>query len=259
MISNAEIQALGLLISKKYNIDEIKRGKTGEPDYITKDNLRWEVKRLERNNRIYFTEKQINEFKSDDNIIVFDKEGNLIKEFKWKDRIKSGFDIIFTSTDEFVNKLNKGTVKKIGGSNYILVDKKYKQGEELYYSEELEEEEEEEPEFNAIIPAVPRKIGNSYYVKIPISMRNQNLFLITKEFYNNSLLENSDNLEELIKEYLKREKIDYEELLNRLDYLESKLIVEDTYRKEKIDLQKFYEDYLLTKNVFYKMKKELNK
>lgn len=259
MVSNTEIKALGFLVSKKYNINEIIRGAHGEPDYITKDNLRWEIKRLEGKNRIYFTEKQIDEFIDTDNILVFNREGNFIKEFQWSERMNSGFDIIFSSTDDFVNKLNKGTVRKIGGSNYVLVDKKYKQGEELYYSEEIEEETEEELPINSIFPAKPKRIGNSFYVHVPKNMINQSLFIITKEFYDKSLLESNDNVEELIKEYLKREKINYEELLNKINYLENKIDIKDNYRNEKVDLQKFYEDMMLLKNTFFKFKKEMGK
>lgn len=118
------------------------------------------------------------------------------------------------------------------------------------------------------------KYGGSLFVKVPkgTDLKVGDEVILSKEVIQNEIKEQINNynkdiedqieFRELLKQYLQGEQTAREQIIeaiNKINYIESKLEVEDTYRKEKIDLQKFYEDYLLTKNVFYKMKKELGK
>lgn len=123
------------------------------------------------------------------------------------------------------------------------------------------------------------KYGGSLFVKIPKGselkkgdevilsrdMIQTEIKKLIKEY--NKDIEDQIEFRKLLKKYIQGEQTAREQIteaINKINYmedkltkLENKLKVEDTYRNERIEIQKFYEDYLLTKNVFYKWKKEL--
>ena len=99
--SKSNIYCRNWLLSQGYKNEDIKEitgtsKHNGMPDFICSDGKKYEAKLLHirsnvrlylgRNNRrcyLYFTSNQIKNFIGDENIVVFDKNGNFIFQFLW--------------------------------------------------------------------------------------------------------------------------------------------------------------------------------
>ena len=110
-------EQLGFKWLKKqgYKNNDIKFNVNKSPDFICSDGRRYEVKSLQKFNRIDFQTSQTKKLKNSDTILVFD-EKRLVKEFLWKDRKKQKFHFnILNTEDKSSISLPKSTKEALKG------------------------------------------------------------------------------------------------------------------------------------------------
>lgn len=83
-MNKAEMLAFELLKKRGYKEEDIIYQGSKNPDFVCSDGKRFEVKRVYGKNELLFTEKQMEELRDTDTILVFDTEHKELKdEFLW--------------------------------------------------------------------------------------------------------------------------------------------------------------------------------
>ena len=92
MVSKTEIMAIEWLKKNKgYKEKDIRFFPNRTPDFVCRDKMRYEVKRVYGEN-LLFSERQIKDIRGNDSILVFDDAG-FKEQFKWKNRYNSFYRI----------------------------------------------------------------------------------------------------------------------------------------------------------------------
>lgn len=122
-MNKAEMLAFELLKKRGYKEEEITYQGSKNPDFVCSDGKRFEVKRVYGKNDLLFSERQINELRSDDTVLVFDTERKeLIGEFLWLEKT-TRFFIKVTKLPK--NKLHITVSDRI----YAIIEREAKKGD----------------------------------------------------------------------------------------------------------------------------------
>ncbi len=111
MLNRTENLAIEWLKSIGYKKQEILHNPKITPDFICQDGKRYEVKLL-YGTRIIFYSTQLKSLKSDDIILVFDRE-RLISKFLWGDKDKSPIKIQIVEINNIQIQVSKATREKL--------------------------------------------------------------------------------------------------------------------------------------------------
>lgn len=96
-INKVELMAIEWLKQKGYKESDFVHLHNKSPDFICHDGSRYEVKFL-YGDKLIFSKKQTDILKPSDNILVFDRKG-FVKQFQWKSRKKTSFQIKVISSE----------------------------------------------------------------------------------------------------------------------------------------------------------------